>query len=389
MISFTPRGVKPVASLSSAATVDDYIRAQTVNAVFQQAALGPLLSLLAAVLVVIGVWGVTSHARALVWLGAIALVSFLRLTLLLAYRRRAPATEQVNRWEQAFLYTLVLLSLVWGVGAVFVMPDSVTHEVLIYFFLAGIAGSTVASYSAHPTACVLALTSLVLPVTVWFAWHDVIELRVMAVGGAIYLIAAIRATRNYGEFWRRTFRLSWELSQAHRHAEKLARTDELTGINNRRAFTELGRQALEHARRYGRPLAVVTFDIDRFKAINDDLGHAAGDEVLKAVGAVIRRAARTPDISGRLGGEEFAVLLPETNERDAIAFAERLRTDLAALAVAHNGATIRFTCSFGVTTLGDDVTILDTLLNRADAAMYRAKREGRNRVSSASGATTD
>ena len=370
----------PDKSWPSTGTVEDYVRAQTVNAVFQQAALGPLLSLLAGALVVIGVWRVTSHSRVLVWISAIALVSFGRMALLLAYRRRAQPSERVSRWEQAFLYSLFAVSLVWGVGAVFVMPSSVTHEVLIYFFLAGIAGSTVASYSAYPTACVLALTSLILPVTVWFAWHDVVELRVMAVGGAVYLFAAIRATLSYGEFWRRTFRLSWELRQAHDRVDLLARTDELTGVNNRRAFTDLGAQALEHARRYNRPLALVMFDIDRFKAVNDSLGHAAGDQVLHAIGSELRRVVRIPDIAGRLGGEEFAVLLPETQEREALTFAERLRADLAALSVAYDNATIRFTCSFGVAVLTADVTDLDTLLNRADGAMYRAKSEGRNRV---------
>jgi diguanylate cyclase (GGDEF)-like protein len=217
---------------------------------------------------------------------------------------------------------------------------------------------------------------------VWFARDDVLELRVMAVGGALYLIAAIRATRTYSRFWRRTFQLSWELRQAKSLADTLARTDELTGINNRRAFTDLSHQALEHTQRYHRPLALVMFDIDRFKAINDAHGHAAGDRVLQAVGATIVRAARSPDIPGRLGGEEFAVLLPETDGAEALTFAERLRRDLSALAVAYNGATIRFSCSFGVAARGEHET-LDALLMRADAAMYRAKGEGRNRVSSA------
>ena len=383
MIPLTSRELKPAASWPSTHTVEEYVRAQTLNAVYQQAALGPLLSLLAAALVVIGVWSVTSHARLLVWIGAIALVSFGRMALLVAYRRRVQLPDRMSRWEQAFLYSLFAISLVWGVGAVFILPSSVTHEVLIYFFLAGIAGSTVASYSAHPTACVLGLTSLVLPVTVWFAWHDVIELRVMAVGGAMYLIAAIRATLNYGEFWRRTFTLSWELRQAHDRVDLLARTDELTGVNNRRAFSELAGQALEHARRYNRPLALVMFDIDRFKAVNDSLGHAAGDRVLQAIGKAVRRAVRTPDIAGRLGGEEFAVLLPETHEPEALVFAERLRLDFAALAVPYDGGTIRFTCSFGVAVRTEDVKTLDTLLNRADGAMYHAKSDGRNRVVSA------
>lgn len=369
-------------SLSGAASPDDYVRAQTLHALFRQASYGPLLSLVAALLVVAGVWRVVSHQRLVVWVAAIGLFSLLRLILLLQYRRSGP-TKSISGWERAFLYSLLGVSLVWGIGAVFVMPESVTHEVLIYFFLAGIAGSTVSTYSAHPLACVLALTALIVPATLWFAWHDVIELRVMAVGGALYLFAAIRATLNYGAFWRSTFRLSWDLEQARGLADELARTDELTGINNRRAFTDLGEQELQEARRYDRPLALVAFDIDRFKAINDTFGHAAGDRVLHAIGTELRRVVRAPDIAGRLGGEEFAVLLPETDETKALLFAERLRADFAALAVSYDNTTIRFTCSFGVATRTEDLKALDALLNRADGAMYRAKDAGRNRVVSA------
>lgn len=377
------RRLTPVAPWPSAGTVEEYIRAETVRAVFQQASLGPLLSLLAAGLMTLGLWRAVPHGRLLVWCGGVTLTSLARQALVTAYRRRPPATDQMIWWEHAFLYTLVGVSLAWGGGALLITPNSVTYEALVYFFLIGIAGSAVASYSAYPTACMVAVTCLVLPVTVRFAWDDVTELRVMAAGGAVYLIAAIRAMRTYGSIWRHTFQLSWELRRAHSLADKLARTDELTGLYNRRAFTELGHQALEYARRYSRPLGLVMFDIDRFKAINDTYGHAAGDRVLQAVGATILGAARSFDIAGRLGGEEFAILMPETDGAEAVAFAERLRRDLFVVAVEHQGATIRVSCSFGVATGGGDV-ILDTLLNRADAAMYRAKREGRNRISSAS-----
>jgi diguanylate cyclase (GGDEF)-like protein len=382
-----PPRLPPVASGPIAGSLDDYVRAETLRAVFRLAAFAPLVSLFTAGLVLVGLWRVTPRGRLLLWLGAIVLLSFARLAVLLAYKRRPPPTSQLIRWERAFLYTLVGISLGWGGGALLIMPDSVTHEALIYFFLIGIAGSTIASYSAYSTACLLAITGLLVPVTVWFAWHDVRELQVMALGGAIYLIAAIRATRTYGDFWRRSFRLSWEIHEAHRLADTLARTDELTGVSNRRAFMERGHHALEQARRYDRPLALVMLDIDRFKAINDTHGHAAGDRVLQAVGSLIQRAARTSDIPGRIGGEEFAVLLPETDEREAMALAERLRRDLAAVAVSHDGATIRFTCSFGVATRAPDVAVLDALLDRADAAMYRAKSEGRNRVVSANAPT--
>jgi len=374
------RRLTPVAPWPLAGTVDEHIRAETVRALFQQAIAAPILTVLVAALMAIALWDVAPRQRLLIWLSAIAFLSLVRLGLVLAYRRRGPRTLEMIGWEHAFVYTLVVICVVWGVGAIPIMPASLAHQALIFFFLLGIAGGAVASYSVHPTTCLLAVTSLLVPVTVWFAFQDSTALQVMAAGGAMYLVASIRATRNYGEFWRRTFRLSWELQQAHTLAQKLARTDDLTGLNNRRAFSALGFQALEHARRYNRPLAAVMFDIDRFKTINDSYGHAAGDKVLQAVAATMLRRVRTPDIPGRLGGEEFAVLLPETDGDQAVVFAERLRADLEGAEVTHNGRTIRFSCSFGVAQRGEDVAVLDTLLMRADEALYRAKNEGRNRV---------
>ncbi len=378
--SSKPR-LTPVAPWPTAGTVEEHVRAETVRAVYEQAIAAPLLTLLVTGLVAVALWRVAPHARLLMWLGLIALLSLVRMGLVIAYRRSRPTPIHMIAWERAFVYTLVGICLVWGVGSLIVMPASLAHRALIYFFLIGIAGGAVASYSAHPTACLLSVLSLMVPVTIWFAFQNVIELRVMAAAGAMYLVASARATRNYGVFWRETFRLSWELQRAHALAQKLSRTDDLTGLNNRRAFTSLGNRALEQARRYNRPLALIMFDIDRFKVINDTHGHAAGDRVLQEVAVVVLRNARSADVSSRIGGEEFAVLLPETEKSQAVTFAERLRVDLEQLELVHDGATLQFTCSFGVAARGEDVAVLDTLLKLADEALYRAKSAGRNRVS--------
>jgi len=123
------------------------------------------------------------------------------------------------------------------------------------------------------------------------------------------------------------------------------------------------------------------FDIDHFKEINDTHGHAAGDRVLQAVGDAIRRRARATDILGRLGGEEFAMLLPETGGAEALTLAERLRREITAVGVPHGGRSIALTCSCGVAARSDEILLLDTLLSFADKALYRAKRQGRNRIS--------
>ncbi len=160
----------------------------------------------------------------------------------------------------------------------------------------------------------------------------------------------------------------------------LATTDVLTGAANRRNFMERCETEVSRARRYDRPTSILMLDVDRFKSINDSYGHAAGDAVLKAMAAVFRQALREPDIWGRLGGEEFAILLVETPLHEAAAVAERLREQLASTPVTHDEYTIAFTASIGVAPVVPDDGGLEKALSLADGLMYQAKNAGRNRV---------
>ena len=161
---------------------------------------------------------------------------------------------------------------------------------------------------------------------------------------------------------------------------RMATMDALTGVCNRGHFMERAGAELERARRYARPLGVVMLDVDHFKQINDRHGHAAGDEVLRAVTQACVHLVRQQDVVGRLGGEEFAVLMPETDAEAAALLAERLRSAVGALRVAlPAGDLLSLTASFGVSALAEGDSV-DTLLARADAGLYAAKRAGRNRV---------
>lgn len=162
------------------------------------------------------------------------------------------------------------------------------------------------------------------------------------------------------------------------HLKLLAATDPLTGLLNRGRFFELAAEEISRSRRYERPLAVVMLDIDLFKNINDTYGHTAGDTALRAFADLCRGLVRAPDILGRIGGEEFALLLPETNGVSARALADRLRAAVAAMRV--DGLPIVMTVSAGVSELAPGETAIDAALSRADTALYEAKRNGRNRV---------
>lgn len=181
-----------------------------------------------------------------------------------------------------------------------------------------------------------------------------------------------------------------ENAQLFEKVRTLAARDELTGLNNRRRFFELAEQELRHALRYGRALSLFLIDVDFFKKINDTHGHQAGDDVLRGVSATCRETLRKPDVAGRYGGEELAVLLPETGLDAAFAVAERLRETIAERSFAtKEGASIGVTVSVGVAALSDEVTSLEGLIERADRALYEAKDGGRNQTRIASLARSD
>ena len=161
---------------------------------------------------------------------------------------------------------------------------------------------------------------------------------------------------------------------------RIANTDALTGLANRRAFFEALEAEAERSERTDAPLWVTILDIDRFKRINDNYGHPAGDEVLRSVAAIIRQAIRGSDLVGRIGGEEFGVLMPRTTRAQAELVSERLRHAVASTPfVLPSGKVIEVTLSAGlaVRTKGEDPT---HLLSRTDIALYMAKKDGRNLV---------
>jgi diguanylate cyclase (GGDEF)-like protein len=360
---------------------DANVVAEQVRLIYEQATPASVISLLVAALVCLILRDVTSHTVLAIWFGVLTVIAVFRFVLVRRFHRRPPAAADMGRWERSFIVSLVATGLVWGVGGLLIMPsDSPLHQVVVYFFLMGMASGAVASYSAHQAATYAAICLLLLPSTVWFVAQDTLILRSVAAGGVVYVAAAMRATRTLAFFLRRSFQLSHELRIANETAERLARTDELTGMKNRRAFYELAQQAFEQAERYDRPLTLISLDIDHFKKINDTWGHSAGDAALRAMARVIVNSSRMTDIAGRIGGEEFAILLPETTAEAATVEAERLRRETAETVVVHNDAEIRFTCSIGVASRDAVVASLDMLMARADGALYEAKESGRNRV---------
>jgi diguanylate cyclase (GGDEF)-like protein len=169
-------------------------------------------------------------------------------------------------------------------------------------------------------------------------------------------------------------------TRLYERTQVLAITDDLTSLYNRRGFNELGQREFERARRFGRPLVTLMFDIDHFKDVNDAYGHAAGNQTLAMLAEVCRNELREVDLLGRYGGEEFVALLPETDLDGGRQAAERLRRAVAKSGHGHDHGPTTITISLGVAVLADSDETLAALIDRADRAMYLAKRTGRNRV---------
>jgi len=191
---------------------------------------------------------------------------------------------------------------------------------------------------------------------------------------------AERVTLAHGELQQKVAQATDELRRRKEEAELLARMDSLTGIPNRRAFMQSAEQEVLRAQRYGSSLTVAVLDLDHFKSINDTFGHATGDQVLINRANLLTATVREVDVVGRLGGEEFAILMPGTPLPEAIQAIERIRQAFEQSPVSCNEQLVSATASFGVAEYpGADPTV-DGLLAKADGALYLAKARGRNRV---------
>ncbi len=190
------------------------------------------------------------------------------------------------------------------------------------------------------------------------------------------------AVQGAAEKWR----LRQENARLLRELRHLSVTDPLTGLGNRRALDDSLQHEVARARRHGSELSLILLDLDRFKRINDTLGHATGDEVLVSFSRRLREIARECDLLFRHGGEEFSLVLGNTPLQGATALAQRIVEATAAVPVATARGRVAVTCSAGVAGLPADDPSAAALMKRADAALYEAKRTGRNRVSVAGGA---
>lgn len=355
------------------------VRTDRLHQLFRQSVSAVFGSFLAVLMLCWLCWERFDHTVIAWWIAILAASSLLRISMFIAYLRSPPSERTPERWERTYWVTLVLSAGIWGGGALMVMPaDDLLAQALVMLFCVGMSVSAVSCYSAYRYMTIVSISLVLLPCTIWLLFQASSLQVGMGVAVLVFASFVFSATRNLSDALETAFRLTREMEQAHSVSTRAAQTDELTGLMNRRAFFEHAQHLYGHCKNNQLPLCAVMLDMDHFKHINDTYGHQVGDQVLRQMGAVISRSFRETDVYGRLGGEEFAVLLPDTSIEVAQHIAEELIQSIAGLMT---GPVHRISASGGVASMNADDNDLHSLMNNADKALYRAKARGRNQVS--------
>ncbi len=364
--------------INASAAFSGLVHAEKLQLLYRQSYPAIFISVFNALLLSVILWPVQDHRVLLGWFTILLLTAIARLYIFTCYRRLLPQGEDVLVWEKPYFITLMLSSFTWGIGSVLIMPlDYPLYQVAVFSFLMGMSGGAISVYSTHRIMTLSTIAALLLPITFWFVLQNNIVLTGLAIGAIVFFISSIRATKAIGSTLHQNLLMTHELEKSKENAEKLARIDELTGLYNRRAFYEFGKVLVSQAQRNKKPLAMIMMDIDNFKVINDCFGHAAGDFALQKIGEILLQRLRKSDVFARIGGEEFAMLLPATTTEHAAQLADELRVVISDTAVKFDNQEFSLTASFGVTSGQSDI---DTLSRQADKAMYQSKDAGRNAV---------
>lgn len=354
------------------------VRTDRLHQLFRQSISAVFGSVLAMLLLCWLCWDRFDHTNIAWWGALLTASSVLRICMFIAYFS-SPVIERIpRRWECKYWSTLVLSAGIWGAGALMVMPaDDLLAQSLIMLFCVGMSVSAVSCYSAYRYMTVVSICLVLLPCTIWLLFQPSVMQVGMAVAALVFASFAFSAISHISSALETAFRLTREMEQAHRVSSRAAQTDELTGLRNRRAFFEHAQLLYGHCKHHRLPLCAVMLDMDHFKHINDTYGHQVGDQVLRQMGSVINRSFRETDVHGRLGGEEFAILLPDTSIEVALNIAEELIQSIAGMMT---GPVNRISASVGVASMNSGDNDLHSLMNNADMALYRAKSRGRNQV---------
>ena len=343
-----------------------------------------LAILIGSTMLAIALWQVVDHRVIFTWFAVTNMLSLVRWLMYREFKHRAAHVID-SAWARRAVATSIASGLVWGGGGFFLFTEhSPVHQMFLAFMISGMCAGAITTLSALPAAAHGFVITAILPLVLRFNLADTelnLAMSFMAIVFAIMILISAKRL-NHTILQSLEFRYQRELAeQTIRHQ---AHYDDLTNLPNRRLFLASLRQELAKADRHHRYGAVFFIDLDRFKTVNDSLGHAVGDELLIEAANRIAQRLRQEDTVARLGGDEFVVLLPEVGNDtdDAGSHASNIADEIRQLfeqPFLIQGHEIHLTISVGIALFPGNVGAED-LLKFADVAMYRAKSEGRDGV---------
>lgn len=339
-----------------------------------------ILSGFASLFLVAALWSSAEHTPLMIWGGVTVFLAVIRVSLITSFKRKKPLGKEILKWEKPFSISLFTVFSTWSIGVLMVTPrDSLAAIFIVSVFSVGLAAAAISWYGYIRYVQIGTICMALIPIITVLLTHGQSETLWVGVAACFMFFSCLTTSNIFQKTINGNLELAYDLEQSIKSAEISARTDVLTGINNRRAFFETAPNLLKQCHKNELPASIVMFDVDYFKKVNDEFGHAGGDYALQHVAELLKRKLRKSDISCRFGGEEFAVLLPNTSLEEAVSTAEKLRAEIESIPVVYSRKEIPMTASFGISDVGETI---DEILNNADQAMYSAKKDGRNLVRS-------
>lgn len=356
-----------------------YIHIEKIKLLYQHSLTPILLSAVASLFLVAALWSSANQTHLLIWLAITISFACFRTALLFKFRRAKPEGDAILNWEAPYSISLLIVFLCWSIGLIWIMPTNNLSAVFILnTFSIGLAGAAISWYSPLRYLQMASISLALIPMIIMLFTLGHQETFWVGVAACCMYVSCMITSVLLQKTFNGNLELTYDLAQAKLQAENMAGTDSLTGLNNRRAFFDKAEYLFAYCKRNHQPISALMLDVDHFKKINDSYGHSAGDIALRNLARLLNENLRQSDLSCRFGGEEFAVLLPNTTSKEAVEMANMLRKMMMTtiIALADENA-LSLTASFGISETGETV---EDLLNHADKAMYAAKNNGRNHV---------
>jgi len=379
------------ASLDAEAVVPSLIQGQ-IAYLYKNKMLGIWSNILLSAILLFFLWIHLPNQKLplLIWFGLILTLSIIRFLMGRTFESEKEYTQQeLTGWANRHVFFTTLISTIWGLAGIVFFPNDLAHQALIAFILFSVLLAAIPTLAASRIAYYLQIFVTLVPIIILLFLHkgqsqSLLALAMIVASITLMLIA------NY------IYQLLFELQNTQVALQDLADTDQLTQVANRRHFDREFKVEWRRAMRERTPISLLLIDVDLFKKYNDTYGHQAGDVCLQKIAECLSSITHRPaDLASRYGGEEFAVLLPVTKQKDAAMLAERLRRKIEALHIEHSES------SFGVVTVSIGVSCCEPawdfsgntpeeeqkvvfpamLLTAADNALYVSKEQGRNQVS--------